>query len=91
MNHRGAVIPDYAKMRYYVRAPTWAELESLRERVIACFQYVGFSPRSPKIETYQASRAAALATACKVEVKLGAGYSEVRNNDVLGVPPALSR
>ncbi|KAM5545746.1 hypothetical protein V8D89_000784 [Ganoderma adspersum] len=60
------VIPDYAKMRYYVRAPTWTELESLRERVVACFQ------------------AAALATACKIEVKLGAGYSEVRNNDALG-------
>ncbi|KAI1793695.1 amidohydrolase [Ganoderma leucocontextum] len=60
------VIPDYAKMRYYVRALTWAELESLRERVVACFQ------------------AAGLATACKVEVKLGAGYSEVHNNDVLG-------
>ena len=47
--------------------------------------------RGQKAETDQLSRAAALATACKVEVKLGAGYSEVRNNDVLGVPPALSR
>ncbi|PIL34625.1 hypothetical protein GSI_03404 [Ganoderma sinense ZZ0214-1] len=60
------VIPDYAKMRYYVRAPTWKELESLRERVVACF------------------KAAALATACKVEIKLGAGYFEVRNNGALG-------
>ena len=34
------VVPDYAKMRYIVRAPTWAELEALRERVKACFEYV---------------------------------------------------
>ncbi|KAI0367090.1 amidohydrolase [Pilatotrama ljubarskyi] len=60
------VIPDYAKLRYIVRAPTWAELEVLRARVRACFD------------------AAALATACKIEVKLGAGYFELRNNDVLG-------
>ncbi|KAI0354542.1 amidohydrolase [Trametes cingulata] len=60
------VIPDYAKLRYIVRAPTWAELEALRARVRACFD------------------AAALATACKIEVKLGAGYFELRNNDVLG-------
>ncbi|KAI0738286.1 amidohydrolase [Daedaleopsis nitida] len=60
------VIPDYAKLRYIVRAPTWAELEALRERVKACFD------------------AAALATACKIEVSLGAGYYEVRNNSVLG-------
>ncbi|KAH9847735.1 amidohydrolase [Lenzites betulinus] len=31
------VIPDYAKLRYIVRAPTWAELEALRARVKACF------------------------------------------------------
>ena len=35
-----AVIPDYAKLRYIVRAPTWAELEVLRGRVRACFEYV---------------------------------------------------
>ena len=39
---RDAVIPDYAKLRYYVRAPTWTELESLRGRVVACFQYVEY-------------------------------------------------
>ncbi|KAL1941066.1 hypothetical protein VTO73DRAFT_7702 [Trametes versicolor] len=31
------VIPDYAKLRYIVRAPTWAELEVLRGRVRDCF------------------------------------------------------
>ncbi|KAI0824377.1 amidohydrolase [Trametes gibbosa] len=60
------VIPDYAKLRYIVRAPTWVELEALRARVKACFD------------------AAALATACKIEVSLGEGYFELRNNDVLG-------
>ncbi|KAL7278308.1 hypothetical protein ACG7TL_008284 [Trametes sanguinea] len=60
------VIPDYAKLRYIVRAANWVELEALRDRVRACFD------------------AAALATACRIEVKLGAGYYELRNNDVLG-------
>ncbi|KAH9940040.1 amidohydrolase [Epithele typhae] len=32
------VIPDYALLKYIVRAPTWAELEVLRERILACFQ-----------------------------------------------------
>ncbi|TFK45850.1 hypothetical protein OE88DRAFT_1715241 [Heliocybe sulcata] len=31
------VIPDYTKMLWLVRAPTYAELEVLRERVKACF------------------------------------------------------
>lgn len=32
------VIPDYAKLRYIVRAPTWKEVKTLRQRVIACFE-----------------------------------------------------
>ncbi|KAF7970951.1 hypothetical protein HWV62_22531 [Athelia sp. TMB] len=32
------VIPDYAKMRWIIRAPTWAEVVELRARVIACFE-----------------------------------------------------
>ncbi|KAG0709309.1 hypothetical protein DFH29DRAFT_978853 [Suillus ampliporus] len=32
------VIPDYAKMRWYVRAPTRDELARLAERVCACFE-----------------------------------------------------
>lgn len=31
------VIPDYAKMRWYVRAPSRQELKVLRERVHKCF------------------------------------------------------
>ncbi|KAI0757194.1 amidohydrolase [Daedaleopsis nitida] len=59
------IVPDYAKMHYIVRAPTWAELEALRDRVKACFE------------------AAALATACKIEVALHTGYYNVRQNSVL--------
>lgn len=32
------VIPDYAKMRWYVRAPTRVQLAQLTERVCACFE-----------------------------------------------------
>lgn len=32
------VIPDYAKMRWIIRAPTYTELVQLRDRVIACFE-----------------------------------------------------
>lgn len=41
-----AVIPDYAKLRYIVRAPTWADLEVLRGRVRDCFECVLNSDRS---------------------------------------------
>lgn len=27
-------------MRWGVRAPTWAEVEVLRDKVVACFEYV---------------------------------------------------
>ncbi|CAL1714119.1 unnamed protein product [Somion occarium] len=32
------IIPDYAKMRWIIRAPTWAELEGLRARITNCFE-----------------------------------------------------
>ncbi|EMD39321.1 hypothetical protein CERSUDRAFT_112965 [Gelatoporia subvermispora B] len=32
------VIPDYAKMRWIVRAPSWSELNVLRGRVMKCFE-----------------------------------------------------
>ncbi|KZT07145.1 amidohydrolase [Laetiporus sulphureus 93-53] len=32
------IIPDYSKMRWIVRAPTWSEVEILRNRVKACFE-----------------------------------------------------
>jgi hypothetical protein len=34
------VIPNNANMRWIIRAPTRAELEQLRSRIIACFKYV---------------------------------------------------
>ncbi|PVF97123.1 hypothetical protein CPB86DRAFT_760956 [Serendipita vermifera] len=32
------IIPDYAKMKWYVRAPSAAELDVFRERVLNCFK-----------------------------------------------------
>lgn len=32
------VIPDYAKMRWIIRAPTWSEVAILRDRLKACFE-----------------------------------------------------
>ncbi|KZP25570.1 aminoacylase 1-like protein 2 [Athelia psychrophila] len=32
------IIPDYAKMRWTIRAPTWGEVVALRTRVTACFE-----------------------------------------------------
>ncbi|TFK29663.1 aminoacylase 1-like protein 2 [Coprinopsis marcescibilis] len=59
------VIPDYAKMRWLVRAPTVGEMTALVQRVQDCF------------------RAAALATACSVEVSLDVPYYDLRQNQVL--------
>jgi metal-dependent amidase/aminoacylase/carboxypeptidase family protein len=80
------VIPDYAKMRWYVRAPTRAEVEALRERVKACFEYV------PPLESLNytfanvisAPRAAAIATSCKFEIKTGLPLYDLRQNAPLG-------
>jgi hypothetical protein len=33
-----AVIPDYTRMLWYVRAPSYAQLEKFRERVVNCFK-----------------------------------------------------
>ena len=61
-----AVIPDYSKMKWAVRAPTWAELEVVRDKVIACLE------------------AAAHATSCKVNIDVGIGYKDCRQNPILG-------
>ncbi|KAI0029188.1 hypothetical protein K488DRAFT_56990, partial [Vararia minispora EC-137] len=37
-NWAANVIPDYAKMIWICRAPTWAEVEALRDRVISCLK-----------------------------------------------------
>ena len=37
------VIPDYAKMRWFIRAPTGAELKVWQERVVKCFEFVPFN------------------------------------------------
>lgn len=74
-------------MRWIIRAPTWAELEDLRTRVVACFQYVGISfPSLQRSDRrHSCSRAAALATSCKETITFGQGYYDVRENPVLGM------
>jgi acetylornithine deacetylase/succinyl-diaminopimelate desuccinylase-like protein len=37
-NWAANIIPDYAKMTWIARAPTWAEVEILRERVENCLK-----------------------------------------------------
>jgi len=36
-NWAANIIPDYSKMKWFVRAPTWDELVVLRARIKACF------------------------------------------------------
>ncbi|KAH9830607.1 uncharacterized protein C8Q71DRAFT_885908 [Rhodofomes roseus] len=60
------IIPDYAKMVWYVRAPTRAEMEASTQRVIPCF------------------RGAAVATACKDDVKIAGTTYDLRQNKALG-------
>lgn len=47
------VIPDYAKMRWFVRAPTGAQLKVWRDRVVKCFELVPFDCRSSPLSTYK--------------------------------------
>ncbi|TFY63348.1 hypothetical protein EVJ58_g3313 [Rhodofomes roseus] len=62
------IIPDYAKMVWYVRAPTRAEMEASTQRVIPCF------------------RGAAVATACKDDVKIAGTTYDLRQNKALAIP-----
>lgn len=34
-----AVIPDYARMQWIARAPSWPEVVALRDRLQKCFEY----------------------------------------------------
>lgn len=43
-DRRAQVIPDYAKMRWLVRAPTSDEVEVLRDRLLNCIKCVWESP-----------------------------------------------
>ncbi|EJD41210.1 hypothetical protein AURDEDRAFT_69157 [Auricularia subglabra TFB-10046 SS5] len=60
------IIPDYAKMRWLVRAPTSDEAQALSERLVNCI------------------KAAALATACEPDIKVGHLLKDLRNNLTLG-------
>ncbi|KAF7770400.1 hypothetical protein Agabi119p4_6374 [Agaricus bisporus var. burnettii] len=59
------IIPDYARMLWYVRAPTSKELLCSVEKVKNCLQ------------------AAALATSCKISLRLETPYYELHQNNVL--------
>lgn len=66
------IIPDHTSMRYYVRAPTKREVDDLRERVAACFEYVALLIPASRQSTESnplALRAAALATGCTFKVE----------------------
>ncbi|PCH36423.1 hypothetical protein WOLCODRAFT_28550 [Wolfiporia cocos MD-104 SS10] len=77
------IIPDYAKMRWIVRAPTWAELEVLRERVKKCIDASSCLPHMPVDEDVP-FRAAAHATSYRVTIDTNSEYYDVRQNLVLG-------
>jgi hypothetical protein len=38
------VIPDYAKMNWNIRAPSWAKVQKLQGRVMNCLEYVPIPP-----------------------------------------------
>jgi amidohydrolase len=44
------IVPDYAKLNYYVRAPTLAEVEVTVPRIVACFEAAALAT-SCKVET----------------------------------------
>lgn len=70
-------------MRWYVRAPTYAELAVFRGRVQACFEYVP-AVCARHSSSLRVCRAAALATACRLSIKLERPYYDTRQNSVLG-------
>jgi len=76
------VIPDYAKMRWFVRAPTGAQLKVWCKRVVSCFESVPFHQSwSPHTHS---RRAAALATGCKFTITYGEFMYDLLQNPVLG-------
>ncbi|KAI8990718.1 hypothetical protein BD414DRAFT_413156 [Trametes punicea] len=64
------IIPDYAKMIWYVRAPTRPEVDAAVKRIKACFERVYIS-------------GAALATGCRAHIEMGNGTFELRQNKAL--------
>jgi len=80
------VIPDYARMSWIVRAPTWKETEALYERVNKCFQWVQGPYLLLKNDLTYVSyfRGAALATDTRLTVKPGIGQYDLAQNEALG-------
>lgn len=80
------VIPDYAKLRWYVRAPTWPEVEALRERVKACFEAAAMAT-SCRYEIHEGLAHYDL----KQNSILGVGYNAAAKQVGLKLIPAEAR
>jgi len=85
-----SVIPDYAKMQWIVRAPTFAQAVTLAQRVENCFKYINTHLSRLEISNALLS-GAALSTACVAKVKVGRPYYDLRQNPILGVCLRSSR
>ena len=79
------VIPDYAKMRWYIRAPTGAQLKVWRDRVVKCFEFVPSNSSLPFSHSWTGNshRAAAHATGCKHTITFGPLMYDLLQNPVL--------
>ncbi|KDQ54400.1 hypothetical protein JAAARDRAFT_38566 [Jaapia argillacea MUCL 33604] len=83
------VIPDYTKMLWLVRAPTWAELEILRERVKACLEAASLAT-SCKIAmsfgrgTYDLRQNSVLASSFGDTIKARYGWSTTDAEGAIG-------
>ncbi|KLO18526.1 amidohydrolase [Schizopora paradoxa] len=80
------VIPDYAKLRYYVRAPSWQEVEALRERVKNCF-VAAATATSCRYEIHEGLPHYDL----KQNTGLGVGYAAAAKQVGLELVPAEAR
>lgn len=88
MNNAFTVIPDYAKMRWYVRAPTRDQLTQLTERVSACFESASIWHSYSRGYLTRVYRGAALATSCRLKITKNTPYYDLRQNSILGKSPS---
>jgi hypothetical protein len=70
-------------MLWYVRAPSWDQLEKFRERVFNCFQCVRHAHVYFHNTDNNESSAAALATSCKIKITKHQPALDLRQNLIL--------
>jgi hypothetical protein len=70
-------------MLWYVRAPSWDQLKTFRERVVNCFQCVRHTTVPVYDHDDMYSSAAALATSCKIKVTPQQPAFDLRQNLIL--------